>query len=189
MFPRAVVHARELSSEPEVWYVYREGAWRPSSGPWWTAPLVPHLVLGQDGWVHHANQAAISLLGIDDAHAHHYSDFLPQGAVEDASHLFDMVGRGHVLAATLLLRPVGGDLIACEVRAEPAGDGIGAWLRLAEEVEVGPQPDRSRCPGSRHCRSTTRYSAATSAGSSPRCPIPLPTAWLFACGACSRTHA
>ena len=146
LFPRAVVHARELSSEPEVWYVYREGAWRPSSGPWWTAPLVPHLVLGRDGWVHHANQAAISLLGIDDARAHHYSDFLPPGAVEDASHLFDMVGRGHVLAATLLLRPVGGDLIACEVRAEPVGDGMGAWLRLAEEVDVGPQPDRIALP-------------------------------------------
>ena len=31
-YPRAVVRARELSSEPsEVWYVYREGTWVPSS--------------------------------------------------------------------------------------------------------------------------------------------------------------
>jgi len=146
LFPRAVVRVRELSSEPEVWYVYREGAWRPSSGPWWTAPLVPHLILGQDGWVHHANQAALSLLGIDDAKAHHYTDFLPPGASEDATHLFDMVGMGHVLAATLLLRPLGGDLIACDVRAEPVADGFGAWLRLAAEVDVGPQPDPIALP-------------------------------------------
>src|SRR6188472_671102 len=63
LFPRAAVRARELSAEPEVWYVYREGAWRPSSGPWWTAALVPHLALGSDGWVREANQAARSILG------------------------------------------------------------------------------------------------------------------------------
>jgi len=33
-YPRTVVRARELSSEPaQVWYVYREGAWVPSSEP------------------------------------------------------------------------------------------------------------------------------------------------------------
>ena len=33
-YPRAVVRARELSSEPaQVWYVYREGAWVPSTEP------------------------------------------------------------------------------------------------------------------------------------------------------------
>jgi hypothetical protein len=32
-YPRAVVRARELSSEPNVvWYVYRDGTWTPSSG-------------------------------------------------------------------------------------------------------------------------------------------------------------
>jgi PAS domain S-box-containing protein len=52
-----------------------------------------------------------------------------------------MVGNGHVLTATVLLRAVGGDLIACEVRAEPSADGVAAWLRLAADVDVGPQPD------------------------------------------------
>jgi PAS domain S-box-containing protein len=107
---------------------------------------VPHLVLGTDGWVHHANQAALSLLGIDDAKAHHYSDFVPPGAAEDATLLFELVGRGHVLTATVLLRPVGGDLFACEVRAESVDDGLGTWLRLAEEVDVGPQPDPITLP-------------------------------------------
>ena len=33
-YPRAVVRARELSSEPsQVWYVYREGTWVPSAEP------------------------------------------------------------------------------------------------------------------------------------------------------------
>jgi hypothetical protein len=33
-YPRAVVRARELSSEPaQVWYVYREGSWVPSTPP------------------------------------------------------------------------------------------------------------------------------------------------------------
>ena len=33
-YPRTVVRARELSSEPtQVWYVYREGSWVPSSEP------------------------------------------------------------------------------------------------------------------------------------------------------------
>ena len=33
-YPRAVVRARELSSEPaQVWYVYREGTWVPSTEP------------------------------------------------------------------------------------------------------------------------------------------------------------
>src|SRR5690349_1596733 len=75
LFPRAAVRARGLSSEPEVWYVYRDGAWRPPSGPWWDEPLVPQLVLGQDGWIREANVAARSLLGIEGADPHHYSDF------------------------------------------------------------------------------------------------------------------
>jgi hypothetical protein len=32
-YPRAVVRARELSSEPsDVWYVYRDGSWTPPTG-------------------------------------------------------------------------------------------------------------------------------------------------------------
>jgi hypothetical protein len=139
LFPRVVVRARELSAEPEVWYVYREGAWRPSSVPWWTAPNVPRLVLGRDGWVRSGTQAALSLLGLEDATAHHYSDFLVRGAAEDAVSLFEMVVGGHVLSATVLLRPVAGDPFACEVRAEPLPEGVVAWLRLAEGVDIGPQ--------------------------------------------------
>jgi len=30
-YPRAVVHKRVLTGEPDTWYVYREGRWIPSS--------------------------------------------------------------------------------------------------------------------------------------------------------------
>jgi PAS domain-containing protein len=129
-----------------MWYVYREGTWRPSSGSWWTAPHVPYLGLGRDGWVRSGNQEALSLLGIEDAVAHHYSDFLLQGAAEDAVALFEIVAGGHEFSATVLLRPMGGDPIACEVRAEPLPEGVGVWLRLAEEVDIAPQPDAMELP-------------------------------------------
>jgi hypothetical protein len=34
IYPRATVHARELSAEPfAIWYVYRDGHWTPSRPP------------------------------------------------------------------------------------------------------------------------------------------------------------
>src|SRR5512134_3515686 len=51
VYPTVVVRARDLSGEPEVWYVYRDGAWRPPSGPWWQDPQVPHITASRDGWV------------------------------------------------------------------------------------------------------------------------------------------
>jgi PAS domain-containing protein len=136
LFPRVVVRARGLSSEPEVWYVYRDGSWRSPSVSWWDGPLVPYLVLDHGGWVTNANLAARSLLGMRDGETHHYSDFLAPGTTDAALTLFQVVLEGHPLSATLLLRPVGGDLIACEVRAERHGDGLRGWLRLAEDVDV-----------------------------------------------------
>jgi PAS domain-containing protein len=148
LFPRAVVRARGLSSEPDVWYVYRDGAWRPPAGPWWQAPLVPRLVVGEDGWVTEANVASRSLLGIEgiDPH-HHYSDFVGPAATEAAAMLFQIVVEGHPLSATLVLRPIGGDFIACEVRAERIAEGLQVWFRLAEDVELAAQPDPSPRPG------------------------------------------
>jgi PAS domain-containing protein len=147
LFPRAVVRARGLSSEPDVWYVYRDGAWRPPEGAWWEAPLVPMLVIGEDGWVGEANVAARSLLGIDGSGPHHhYSDFVAPAATEGATMLFRFVVEGHPLSATLVLRPIGGDPIACEVRAERNGEGLRAWFRLAEDVELVAQPEQSSRP-------------------------------------------
>lgn len=140
LFPRAVVRARGLSGEPAAWYVYRDGAWRPPSDPWWQAPRVPRIVLGEDGWISDANLAARSLLGMDEARRLHYTDLVSPEARDAAAMLFQILVEGHPLSATLLVRPIGGHPIACEVRAERVADGIIAWLRLAEDVPAVLRP-------------------------------------------------
>lgn len=141
LFPRVVVRARGLSGEPDVWYVYRDGSWRAPSAPWWDAAMVPHVVLSDDGWVIRANTMARSLLGFGDDEPHHYSDFVAPGTTDAASMLFQIVMEvGHPLSGTLVLRPIGGELIACEVRAERVPEGLEGWLRLADDVELGPWP-------------------------------------------------
>lgn len=149
VYPTVVVRARDLSGEPEVWYVYRDGAWRPPAGPWWQDPQVPHVTAGRDGRVRAANDAARALLGFDHGEQPHYSDFFVPDATEDGSMLGDIIREGHRLSATLLLRPIGGDLIACEVRAERTEDGLQAWIRLADEVDIGVEPRTEVTPALR----------------------------------------
>jgi PAS domain-containing protein len=141
LFPRVVVRARELSGEPRTWYVYRDGAWRGGHDErWWEGPIVPRLVVGPDGWVRDANAAARSLLGIAPDEPRHSADFLNPGSAEEASALFAVLLEGHPLTATVLARPSSGDTIACEVHVEPGEEGLIAWLRLADDLEVAPVP-------------------------------------------------
>lgn len=146
LFPRVIVRARGLSSEPELWYVYRDGTWRSPTGEWWTAPNVPHLVADRDGWVIRANPAARTLLALGDGPPRHYSDLVASGAQDAATILYDVVLGGHPLSATLVLCPVGGDPIACEVRADRSAEGLEAWLRLADDIDPGPRPDHPARP-------------------------------------------
>jgi PAS domain-containing protein len=135
LFPRVAVRARDLSGEPPSWYVYRDGRWRPPTDPrWWRRPDVPALRFDADGWLEHANPGARGLLAIQDGDHHHYSDFVAPGAGGDSAELFRIVRDGQALEATLLLRPMDGGLIACELHAEAAEGGAAAWLRLAEDV-------------------------------------------------------
>lgn len=134
LFPRVVVRPRALWAEPEAWYVYRDGAWRPPTRPWWTEPLVPHLVFGGDGWVTTANASALSLLGMNATQPRHYSDFVVQGAGDAVDTLFSLVREGNPLGATVVLRQAGGHAIACEGRAETVDGAIHVWLRLADDI-------------------------------------------------------
>ncbi len=143
LFPRVVVRERELSGEPPAWYVYRDGGWRASSKrPWWLDRRVPRLVLGPDGWLREANPAARTLLGIADTEDAYYTDWVTPGTLEDAQTLFAVVVEGHPFEGTLLIRPTGGETIACQVRGEGHDAGILVWLRLADDVPVhaGPVP-------------------------------------------------
>jgi PAS domain-containing protein len=110
---------------------------------------VPHITASPDGWVREANDAARALLGIDHGEQLHYSDFLVPDATEVGSILGDIISEGHRLSATVLVRPIGGDLIACEVRAERTEDGLQAWIRLADDVDVDVAPRSVTLPALR----------------------------------------
>ncbi|HEY3523921.1 MAG TPA: PAS domain-containing protein [Candidatus Limnocylindrales bacterium] len=138
LFPRALVRDRALSGEGPVWYVYRDGSWRPDvNGPWWTQAGLPRLVVDDGGRLVDANHLALGLLGLT-------GDDLPIAAVElvapgtlpDATALFGIVRRGHELNATVLLAPRGGEVIAVDLRAQRDGRGVVGVFRLASDVDV-----------------------------------------------------
>jgi PAS domain-containing protein len=139
LFPRVVVRERALSGEAPVWYVYRDGGWRPSlSGPWWEAGGLPRVVVSDDGWIVEASPAAADLLGLDtsDLGPRHFTDFVAPGTLDDAMALFAAVEEGHDFTATVLLRPSSGDIIAVDLHANRTGSHIAGVLRLSEDLPV-----------------------------------------------------
>jgi hypothetical protein len=145
VFPRVVVRARSLSGEGPAWYVYRDGGWRTSvEGEWWADGSLPRVAVSADGWLTEANPTAAGLLAIDptDAPSYHFTDFILPGTLTDATALFDVIGSGSALTATILLRPTTGDAIAVDVHTERQGDGIVGVFRLADDIEI--TADRTR---------------------------------------------
>jgi len=139
LFPRVVVRERELSGEAPVWYVYRDGGWRPSlTGPWWEAPGLPRIVVSAEGWIVEASPSAADLLVIDpaDVVSPHITDLVAPGTLDDAIALFAVIEEGHDFTATLLLRPSSGDVVAIDVHATSDGSHIVAVLRLTEDLPV-----------------------------------------------------
>jgi hypothetical protein len=148
LFPCVVVRERVLSGEPTAWYVYRDGGWRGSSTrPWWLRRRTARLLLSPEGSLRQANPAARSLLGILEGGDAHYTDWVTPGTLEDAQTLFAVVAEGHPLEGTLLVRPVDGHTIACQVRGEQHRHGVVVWLRPAGDVPVpvaaGARPSES----------------------------------------------
>lgn len=143
MFPRVVVVERQLSGERPTWYVYRDGRWAPPSAiSWWTDPDMPCISVGLDGWIVEANPAARALLNMPapDARRRHFTDFIVPGTLEDAEALHQVLIQGHDLAATILLRPTDGEVLACDVRAQRVGDVVTSVFRLAEDIVVRDKP-------------------------------------------------
>jgi PAS domain-containing protein len=137
IFPRVIVRDRRLSGEPPMWYVYRDGGWLSSDvGDWWQQASVPRVVVSTDGFMVEANPTAAGLLGIDPERAelYHFTDFIVPGTLEDAQALFDVIEQGHDLTATILLRPLSGDVIAVDLHAVRQGSSIVGLFRLAEDV-------------------------------------------------------
>jgi PAS domain-containing protein len=145
LFPRVVVRERSLSGELASWYVYRDGSWRRGAGgPWWLEDGAPRMVVSNDGWMTDTSRTAADLLGISevDGPPHHLTDFVVAGGLDDATQLFDVVRRGHDLEATIVLRPISGEVIAVELHATREGDQLVAIFRLAEDVDIPAEARR-----------------------------------------------
>jgi PAS domain-containing protein len=139
MFPRVVVRERTISGEAPAWYVYRDGAWGSSlSGSWWDDPDLPRVTVSPAGWIIEANATAIGLLGIegDEPGTHHFTDFIVPGTLEDSIALFQIIGQGKELSATVLLRPTSGDVIAIDLHSHMEGSEVIGVFRLADDVEI-----------------------------------------------------
>jgi PAS domain-containing protein len=138
IFPRVVIRERTISGAPG-WYVYRDGRWSSSlAGDWWDDPRLPRIVVSADGWFVHASPTALGLFGIaeDDITSHYFTDLVMPGTLEDAMALFRIIREGKTLDATILVRPLTGDVIAVDLHAQLIEDGIEAVFRLAGDVSV-----------------------------------------------------
>lgn len=149
LFPRVLVRASVVSGQEHIWYVYRDGVWRSGDEDrWWEDARVPRLSVSTDGWITDANASARSLLGLGvaDALPRYFTDFVAPGTLEDARALFDVVADGRELQVTTVIRPAGGEVIACDLRAWLDGDHIVGAIRLAADVPwisapaLGPVP-------------------------------------------------
>jgi PAS domain-containing protein len=139
IFPKVVVRARELSGENPVWYVYRDGRWTPATDHrWWDAPNLPRITVDPGGSITSANAGAMSLLGLTDltAQPRRFPELVAPGAIEQATELLRVVLDGNDLLATVLIRPVDGEAIACEVHASLADGGMDVTMRLADDPDI-----------------------------------------------------
>ena len=139
LFPRVVVRASEVSGQENVWYVYRDGVWRSSADlRWWADERTPRVTVSIDGWIEEANAPARAILGLapSDSMPRFFTDFVAPGTLQDATDLFSVVAAGHELSATTLVRPVGGEIIACDLRAWSADGRIYGAFRLADDIPV-----------------------------------------------------
>jgi len=110
------------------------------------------VVLADDGWFAEANVPALSLLGITDglAEPRHFSDFIAPGALDDAQALLSIIATGRELTATLLFRPIGGEVLAADVRAARERDVLVVLFSARRRYRVGrpapPAADRDLDP-------------------------------------------
>jgi PAS domain-containing protein len=145
LFPRVVVRASEVSGQADTWYVYRDGVWASPDERWWKDDQAPRVTVSKEGWLEEANAPARAILGLTaaDEMPRHFTDFVAPGTLDDATDLFAVVADGHELTATTLLRPTSGEVIAVDLRAWKAGDGIIGAFRLADDIPAQPRVEHA----------------------------------------------
>lgn len=177
IFPRVTVRASDVSDQAGVWYVYRDGVWRPNADvAWWTDPRTPHVAVTREGWIEEADPSARAILGIDDEGGlpRFFTDFIAPGSLQDATDLFAVVAAGRELVATILLRPASGEVIACDLRAWTEGDRIIGVFRFAEDIPVVPAARRGPRPRLQCHPRSDRVFARYAAEACERMPEPEP---------------
>lgn len=127
IFPRAVVHRRELAGESEqTWYVFRDGRVRRSRLPedWWSGPGVASGTADADGRLVEADDASGALYGLPPAQLRERNirTLGVPGSHDDLALLLRIAFEEHVVDSTVRLLGAAGDPLDVAIHAERRGD-------------------------------------------------------------------
>ena len=133
LYPDVTVSKRELSGEPLVLYVYRDGHYaRETHEAWWLAPRTAWVTISRStGWITDANDGWAELMGADPSRlvGRPYTDFLLPEALPAAEALLkSIMNVGEARSRVVMVRPDGA-LIPIEFRAVLESDDVRVWYR------------------------------------------------------------
>jgi PAS domain S-box-containing protein len=135
LYPEVRVVERELSGEPRLLYVYRDGSlFPPDDAAWWEAPDASAVTISTStGLITHANEHVGSIFGVrpDAIVGRPFTDFVLPGAAEAArASLATIFELGEARSTARLLRGDGNE-VQVEFRAVLVPDGVRVWYRPA----------------------------------------------------------
>ncbi len=135
LYPQVRVVERELSGEPDLVYVYRDGWFvPPDDAPWWEAPDASAVTISTStGRITAANDHVGSIFGArpDEIVGRPFTDFvLPEAAETARASLAMILELGEARSTARILRRDGTDRLV-DFRAVLVPDGVRVWYRPA----------------------------------------------------------